>query len=96
MMATSYEKTEGHGPVHRLKSDARLDVSEVLMPFSLAMCKASLSHLDSGAVLQIRLSDYDTLQDLLIIVKRCGDEILAWEKHRDNYFLWVRKSPESR
>jgi TusA-related sulfurtransferase len=79
-----------------MKSDQRLDISEVVMPFSLALCKSTLVHMDPGAVLEICLTDHDTLQDLVIIVERSGDEVLAWERHDDVYYLWVRKSLESR
>jgi TusA-related sulfurtransferase len=76
-----------------MKSDQRLNLSGVVIPFSLALCKSALAHMDAGAVLEICLGDSDTLQDLLIIVERSGDDVLAWEKHDECYYLWVRKSP---
>ena len=76
-----------------MRSDQRLDISGVLIPFSLALCKSTLARMAAGAVLEIRLRDHDTLQDLLIIVERSGDNVLAWEKHDDCYYLWVRKGP---
>ena len=74
-----------------MKADEQLNVSEQVPPFSLAICKSALSRMAIGAVLEIRLTDPDTLRDLLIIVERCGDEVLAWEKQEDCYYLWVRK-----
>ncbi len=53
-----------------MKSDQRLDISGVVIPFSLALCKSALARMAAGAVLEIRLQDRDTLQDLLIIVER--------------------------
>jgi TusA-related sulfurtransferase len=79
--------------VTSLRSDQRLDISGVVIPFSLALCKCSLARMAAGAVLEIRLRDHDTLQDLLIIVERSGDQVLSWEKHDEYYYLWVRKSP---
>ena len=76
-----------------MKSDQRLDISGVVIPFSLALCKSTLAPMETGAVLEIRLRDHDTLQDLLIIVERSGDHVLAWEKHDEYYFLWVQKGP---
>jgi TusA-related sulfurtransferase len=76
-----------------LRSDQRLDISGVVIPFSLALCKCSLVQMAAGTVLEIRLRDHDTLQDLLIIVERSGDQVLSWEKHDEYYYLWVRKSP---
>ena len=78
-------------PAH-IKSDQRLDISGVVIPFSLVLCKGTLTRMAPGAVLEIRLRDYDTLQDLLLIVERSGDHVLAWEQHDDHCFLWVQKS----
>ena len=65
----------------------------MVIPFSLALCKSTLAQMAAGAVLEIRLCDHDTLQDLLIIVERSGDDVLAWEKHEEYYQVWVQKSP---
>jgi TusA-related sulfurtransferase len=75
-----------------MKSDQRLDLAGVLSPFSLALCKSALVHMAAGGVLEICLEDRDTLQDLLIIVERSGDDVLAWKKQDDCYHVWVRKS----
>jgi TusA-related sulfurtransferase len=75
-----------------MKSDQRLDISGVVIPFSLVLCKGTLARMAPGAVLEIRLRDQQTLQDLLIIVERSGDHVMAWERHDDNCFLWVQKS----
>ena len=79
-----------------MKSDQRLDISGVVIPFSLALCKSTLARMATGAVLEICLRDHDTFQDLLIIVERSGDAVLTWEKHDENYHLWVQKSSEIR
>jgi len=76
-----------------MRSDQQLDISGVLIPFSLALCKSTLARMAASRVLEIRLRDQDTLQDLLIIMERSGDQVLAWEKHDEYYYLWVRKSP---
>lgn len=76
-----------------MRPDQRLDISGVVIPFSLALCKSTLAPMPAGAILEIRLRDHDTLQDLLVIVERSGDHVLAWEKQAEYYFLWVRKSP---
>ena len=79
-----------------MRSDQRLDLSGEVIPFSLALCKSTLAQMSAGAVLEIRLRDRETLQDLVMIVERAGDGILAWEKHDEYYHLWVQKSPEIR
>jgi TusA-related sulfurtransferase len=75
-----------------MKSDQQLDISGVLIPFSLALCKSALTRMAGGGVLEICLRDRETLQDLLIIVERSRDDILAWEKQDECYHVWVRKS----
>jgi TusA-related sulfurtransferase len=75
------------------KADQRLDISGKVIPFSLALCKCTLARMTAAAVLEIRLSDHETLQDLIIIVERSGDHILYWEKQEEHYYLWVRKNP---
>jgi TusA-related sulfurtransferase len=77
-----------------IKSDQKLDVSGVVTPFSLALCKSILGRMATGAVLEIRLQDQDTLQDLLLILNRSGDQVVAWEEQNGAYYLWVRRSPE--
>ncbi len=76
-----------------IKSDQLLDLSGEVIPFSLALCKATLAHLPPGTVVEIHLRDYETLQDLLIIMERCGEQVLAWERQAGRCALWVQKSP---
>ncbi len=71
----------------------QLDLSGLVEPFSLAVCKGRLSRLAAGMVLEIRLQDPETFQDLLLIVERSGDQVLAWEKRGGYYLLRVRKDP---
>ncbi len=78
-----------------LKFDHHLDISGVVIPFSLVLCKGALAQMAPGAVLEIRLRDPETLKDLLIIVERSGDRVLAWERHDEDCCLWVQKSPAS-
>ena len=75
-----------------MKADQQLDICGEVTPVSLAICKCTLARLASGAVLEIRLRDRDTLEDLLMIVERSGDQVLAWENREEHYSLWVRKN----
>jgi TusA-related sulfurtransferase len=77
-----------------MRSDQRLDLSGEVIPVSLALCKSTLAQMAAGAVLEIRLRDRDTLKDLLMIVERSKDGVLAWEKQDEYYHVWVQKSPE--
>lgn len=75
-----------------MKADQQLDISGELIPVSLALCKSVLARMGAGSVLEIRLRDRDTLEDLLMIVERSGDKVLAWENREDHYSLWVQKN----
>ena len=74
------------------KPDQQLNLSGVLVPFSLVLYKSALAHMAPGAILEIRLQDHDTFQDLMMILKRSADQLLAWEQQDSDYYLWVRKS----
>ena len=75
-----------------MKADQQLDICGEVTPVSLAICKCTLARLASGAVLEIRLRDRDTLEDLQMIVERSGDKVLAWEDRAEYYSLWVQKN----
>ena len=75
------------------RPDQQLDISGVLIPFGLVLCKAALARMAAGAILEIRLQDRDTFHDLVMILNRSGDQLLVWEQQNDDYYLWVRKSP---
>ena len=76
-----------------MKADQQLNICGEVTHVSLAICKCTLGRLASGAVLEIRLRDRDTLEDLLMIVERSEDKVLAWENREEHYSLWVRKNP---
>jgi TusA-related sulfurtransferase len=76
-----------------MRTDQQLDVSGVVSPISLALCKAALAQMAAGGVLEIRLCDQETLRDLLMIVERSQDQVLAWERHAEHYCVWVQKGP---
>jgi TusA-related sulfurtransferase len=78
------------------KADEILDISQVMLPFGLVLCKATLVRLAAGEVLEIRLQDADTLQDLLIILERSGERVLACEQQGGYYQVWIQKLLESR
>ncbi len=76
-----------------MRSDQQLDLSGIVIPFSLVLCKGALARMAPGGVLEIRLRDHETLRNLLIIVERSQDRVLAWERREEDCCLWVQKSP---
>lgn len=84
----------GEAPGRRfapMRTDQQLDISGIVIPISLALCKATLAQMAAGAVLEIRLRDEETLRDLLMIVERSEDRVLAWERQEKHYCVWVQK-----
>lgn len=78
-----------------VRSDKLLDLSAMVLPFSLILCKATLERLAPGQILEVLVSGQDTLSDLLTILPRAGDHILAWEAQGEHFRLWVQKgSPQ--
>ncbi len=78
-----------------MRADQLLDLSGIVIPFSLVLCKGALTQMAPGKVLEIHLRDHETLQSLLVIVERSGDHVLAWERRQDDCVLWVQKSAGS-
>lgn len=76
-----------------MTADQQLDICREVIPVSLALYKSVLTRMGAGAALEIRLRDRDTLEDLLMIVERSGDKVLAWENREEYYSLRVRKNP---
>jgi|UniRef100_A0A7C3UX25 TusA-related sulfurtransferase len=81
------------GPVRQV--DQRLDLTGVEIPFSLILCKATLARMEAGKILEVRLQDREALQDLLLILTRSGEQVLAWQLHQVDCYLWVRKALKS-
>lgn len=77
-----------------MKADQCLDICKVVIPVNLALCKCTLARMEAGAILEICLCDPEILQDLMMIVERSGDRVIAWEKQAEGYSLWVQKSPD--
>jgi TusA-related sulfurtransferase len=74
-----------------MRADRQLDISDVVSPISLALCKAILGQMVAGAVLEICLRDQETMRDLMMIVERSEDRVLAWEKRDELFHLWVER-----
>ncbi|MEM5786802.1 MAG: sulfurtransferase TusA family protein [Syntrophobacteraceae bacterium] len=64
-----------------MQTDEKLDLCGVIAPYCFLLCKSALSSLEPGAVLEICLSDRQSLDDLLVILDRSGEKILTQEQH---------------
>ncbi len=74
-----------------LKADAILDASRVVFPFGLILGKATLDRLAPGQILELLIMGRETCNNLLIILARSGDQVLAREAQREGIRLWVQK-----
>jgi len=74
-----------------MRADEKLDLCGVLEPYCLLMCKSTLASMKPGAVLEIHLRDPETLKDLLTILERSQEIVLAEMQREDHTCLWVQK-----
>jgi TusA-related sulfurtransferase len=75
-----------------MQADKKIDLCGIIEPCSLLICKSALISLKPGAVIEIQLRDPETLKDLVAIIERSGETIIAREAHEDRTLLWVQKS----
>lgn len=61
-----------------MTSDEMLDLSGMIEPYCLLECKAVLAAMKPGTVLEIRIRDPETCQDLSTILDRSGEIIVGY------------------
>jgi TusA-related sulfurtransferase len=74
-----------------IKADGQLDLCGVAAPYGLLTCKATLFSMKPGAVLEVYVRDPETVQDLLTVLERSEDKVLARVQNKDGMRLWVQK-----
>ena len=74
-----------------IKADEQLDLCGVITPYCLLLCKATLASMQPGAVLEIRVRDPETVRDLLTVLDRSGEKVVARLQSEAGTHLWVRK-----
>ncbi len=79
------------GSKSTMRADERLDLTGVIDPYCFLLCKSALASLEPGAVLEIEISDPQTLEDLMVILDRSGEKILWTVQHETHTRLWVQK-----
>lgn len=73
-----------------------LDLCGVLAPYCLLLCTSELAQMQPGAILEVHLRDPETIEDLLTILDRSGEAVVAREQHEDRTCVWVRKGRVTR
>jgi TusA-related sulfurtransferase len=79
-----------------MQSDEKLDLCGILQPYCLLQCKSVLSSMEPGAILEIRIRDPETYDDLVRILERSGETIVSSRRTKKDFLLWVRKHPPGR
>jgi TusA-related sulfurtransferase len=74
-----------------MEVDEKLDLSGIIAPCSFLLCKSRLASMKPGAVLEVHVSDPETLKDLLTILDRSGEKIVARMQNAHRTCLWVEK-----
>jgi TusA-related sulfurtransferase len=76
-----------------MKADETLDIRSLASPFCLLMYKATLDSMRPGAVLEVHVRDPESIRDLLKILDRSGDKIMAKMQSEDCTSMWILKGP---
>jgi|WetSurMetagenome_2_1015567.scaffolds.fasta_scaffold1329506_1 TusA-related sulfurtransferase len=74
-----------------IKADDQLDLCGMMVPYCLLMVKSTLASMKPGAVLEIHVRDPETVQDLLTVLTRSGEKVVARVQSEDITRLWVQK-----
>ena len=74
-----------------MTSVAKLDLTEVLWPESLFLCKSTLAELDSGKEIDILVKDLDIVKNLSQIMGNSQYVITKSNRDGDCYQMHVKK-----
>ncbi|MBR1645138.1 MAG: sulfurtransferase TusA family protein [Selenomonadaceae bacterium] len=76
-----------------MKSDAFLDITDVVCPITFVKTKVALEDLDDGQILELRLNDGEPVQNVPRSLKDEGHKVLTLEDNGDGTFtLWIEKA----
>ncbi len=79
-----------------MQADKKLDLCGVLAPYCLLMCKSELAYMEPEAILEVHLRDPQTIENLLTILDRSGETVLAQLQGEDHTCLWILKGKSKR
>jgi TusA-related sulfurtransferase len=74
-----------------MQADEKIDLCGMLTPYCLLQYKAALASMKPGAILEVHLRDPETIKDLLTILDRSGETVLAEAQREDHTCLWIQK-----
>jgi TusA-related sulfurtransferase len=74
-----------------MQSDEKLDLCGIIKPYCLLKCKSVLASMQPDHVLEIRICDPETYNDLMTILKRTGETVVSSRKKKKDFLIWVRK-----
>lgn len=75
-----------------MNADEFLDITDVVCPMTFVKTKVALEDLDDGQILELRLNDGESIQNLPRSLKDDGHKILELANNDDGTFtIWVEK-----
>lgn len=74
-----------------IKADEQLDLCGMIAPYCLLLCKSKLASMRPGTVLEIRVGDPETVRDLLMVLDRSGERVVARLQSREATHIWIQK-----
>lgn len=74
-----------------MQADEKLDLCGIMAPYCLLLCKSKLVSMKPRAILEVHVGDPETLEDLLLILNRSGEKIVAKVQYMDRTCFWVEK-----
>lgn len=74
-----------------MTSEIVLDLRGVISPLNLLKCKSSLKSMEKGQILEVRVTEMDVVQDLIMIVNRSSDEVVYKKNTADCTCLGIKR-----
>jgi TusA-related sulfurtransferase len=79
-----------------MQANKKLDLCGMLNPYCLLMFKSALASMEPGDVLEVQVRDPETLGDLLTILERSAEAVVARAQRDDRTCLWIQKGKSTR
>ena len=72
--------------------DAEVDCVGLYCPMPLALTRQAIDNLQKGQVLKVEADDPAAEEDIAILVKRTGHELITFEKKDNTLIFYIKKT----
>ena len=77
------------------KTDAFVDISDVVCPVTFVKTKVALDELDDGQILRVHINDGEPIQNVPRSIKEEGHQVLKLDDNGDGTFeMYIKKVGE--